>query len=65
MKSHDKACQVAHLIDNVIIFLHQLYRAAKVVQSAGLNGTESGIYRCLCIDRREEVHIKVGRNTAG
>ena len=65
MESDDERSQITHLVDDMIVFLHQLYRAAEIVQSAGLHCTESRICGCFCIDRREEIHIKVGRNAAG
>ena len=65
MESDNERSQITHLIDDMIIFLHQLYCTAEIVQSAGLHRTESRICGCFCIDRREEIHIKVGRNAAG
>ncbi len=62
VKSHQERRQITQLPDNMVVFLHQLHRTAVIIESARLHRPESRVRGRPGIHRREEIHIKIGRD---
>ncbi len=65
VESHEEGGQLAHLIDDANVLLHQPHGTAEVVEARGLNRAKAAVHGGLGVHRREKVHIKVGGNAAG